>query len=378
MTGPLSGVRVVVLSGMGPVPFLSMLLSDMGASVVRVVRPRNRPARPVDQTAGLRDEADVVNRGVGSVVVDLKDPASLRQLTHLLRHVDVFVEGFRPGVAERLGLGPDVLRASNPRMVYARLTGFGQEGPLAHEAGHDINYLAQSGALSAMARRGEAPRPPINLLGDYAGGGTVGALGVVAALYEARTSGQGQVVDVAMVDGVALLTARLHGLRAAGLYGDEAGTNWIDSGAPFYDVYRCRDDRFLAVGALEPDFYRQFLEGLGVDTEDWPAQDDRARWPELRQHIGTAIASRTRDEWASVYEGTDACVSAVLTFDEAEMHPHNRQRGLYVREGGVLHPAAAPRLSATPFEPPRPIGQAYGGVEELAGTSEAWGPADVL
>ena len=374
MTGPLRDVRVVVLAGMGPVPFLSMLLADMGASVVRVVRPRKSPPRPVDQTAGLRDETDVVNRGVASVVVDLKDPASLAALTEMLLDVDVFVEGFRPGVTERLGIGPDVLCAANPRLVYARLTGFGQAGPLAHEAGHDINYLAQSGALHAMARHGEAPRPPVNLLGDYAGGGTVGALGVVAALYEARHSGRGQVVDVAMVDGVALLTARLHGMRAAGLYSDEAGTNWIDSGAPCYEVYRCRDGRFVAVGALEPDFYREFLAGLGVDTGDWPAQDDHSRWPELRERIASAIASRTRDEWTSVYEGTDACVTAVLDFDEAAAHPHNRQRGVYVREGGVLHPAAAPRLTGTPFASPRAIGPAYGSVAELVATWQTPGP----
>jgi alpha-methylacyl-CoA racemase len=365
MSAPLTGVRVVVLAGMGPVPFLSMLLSDLGASVVRVVRPSNRPQRALDQTEGLRDEQDVVNRGVGSVAVDLKDPAQVADLLALLDDADVFVEGYRPGVVERLGLGPDELLARNPRLVYARLTGFGQDGPLAREAGHDINYLAQSGALQAMARRGEAPRPPINLLGDYAGGGTVGALGVVAALYEARASGRGQVVDAAMVDGVALLTARLHGLRAAGLYGDEAGTNWIDSGAPFYEVYRCRDDRFVAVGALEPDFYREFLALLGVDTGGWPAQDDRERWSELRTLIGDVLATRTRDEWAVVFEGSDACVTPVLTFDEAAAHSHNRARQLYSRQDGVLHPAAAPRLSRTPLHAPRPAGPSYENVKEL-------------
>lgn len=369
MSAPLTGVRVVVLAGMGPVPFLSMLLSDLGASVVRVVRPANRPQRALDQTEGLREEQDVVNRGVSRVAIDLKDRGQLAALLELVDEADVFVEGYRPGVVERLGLGPDQLLARNPRLVYARLTGFGQAGPLAREAGHDINYLAQSGALHAMARRGEAPRPPINLLGDYAGGGTVGALGVVAALYEAKTSGQGQVVDAAMVDGVALLTARLHGLRAAGLYGDEAGTNWIDSGAPFYDVYRCLDDRFVAVGALEPDFYSVFLALLGVDTEWWPAQDDRDRWPELRKLIGDTLATRTRDEWADVFQGSDACVTPVLSFDEAAEHPHNRERALYSSEGGVLHPAPAPRLSRTPLNGPRPAGPAHDKLEEL---HDAW------
>jgi alpha-methylacyl-CoA racemase len=216
-----------------------------------------------------------------------------------------------------------------------------------------------------MARQGETPRPPVNLLGDYAGGGTVAALGVVAALFEARSSGRGQVIDAAMVDGVALLTARLHGLRAAGLYSDVAGSNWIDSGAPCYDVYRCCDDRFIAVGALEPDFYREFLSRLGVDTGAWPDQADRSRWPELRRLIGDALSSRTRDEWASVYHGSDACVTPVLTFDEAAAAPHNRARHLYTDQGGVLHPAPAPRLSRTPLNGPRPAGSRHENLEEL-------------
>lgn len=370
MSGPLAGVRVVVLAGMGPVPFLSMLLSDLGASVVRVVRQTNRSSRVLHVTDGLRDEDDVVNRGVGKLAVDLKDGAQVAALVNLIEVADIFVEGYRPGVVERLRIGPKELLARNPRLVYARLTGYGQDGPLALAAGHDINYVSQSGALRAMAREGEAPRPPINLLGDYAGGGSLAALGVVAALYEAQRSGQGQVVDAAMVDGVALLTARLHGLRAAGLYSDEVGTNWLDSGAPCYDVYRCRDNRFVSVGALEPDFYREFLVRLGVDTSAWPAQDDRERWPELRRLIAEVLATRTRDEWSSVFEGSDACVTPVLTFDEATEHPHNRERQLYSRVNGVLHPAAAPRLSRTPLNPPRPGGTIYSHVQELR---DSWG-----
>lgn len=370
MSGPLQGVRVVVLAGMGPVPFLSMLLADMGARVVRAERPRNRPPRALGQTEGLREEIDVVNRGVESVPVDLKDPAGVEALVSLVESADVFVEGYRPGVVERLGLGPEVLLAANPRLVYARLSGWGQQGSLALMAGHDINYVAQSGALAAMARRGEAPRPPINLLGDYAGGGLLAAYGIVSALYETRGSGQGQVVDAAMVDGVALLTARLHGLRAAGLYSDEAGTNYIDSGAPFYDVYRCRDGRFLAVGALEPSFYAIFLGLLDVDTSDWPHQDDRARWPELRERIGSVLATRTRDDWAAVFEGTDACVGPVLTFDEAAKAPHNQERELYTSHDGVLHPAPAPRLSRTPAEPIRPAGRHHADLAALRSTWE--------
>jgi alpha-methylacyl-CoA racemase len=352
MTGPLAGVRVVVLAGMGPVPFTGMLLADMGAQVVRVIRPASRPARALSQVDGLRAEHDLANRGVLTVAVDLKDPAGVDQVLRLAAAADVFAEGYRPGVTERLGLGPDAVLGRNPGIVYARLTGYGQAGPLAREAGHDINYVAQAGALHAMARPGEAPRPPVNLLGDYAGGGMTAAFGIACALIEARASGRGQVVDAAMVDGVALLTAKLQGLRAAGLFSDQPGTNWIDSGAPFYDTYRCADGRYIAVGALEPDFYREFVSRLGVDLTSWPDQDDRAAWPRLRELIGEAVAARTQAEWAGVYEGTDACVTPVLTFDEAASHPHNAERGVFADIGGVLHPAPAPRFSRTPARRP--------------------------
>ncbi|MEV6253965.1 CaiB/BaiF CoA-transferase family protein [Nocardia sp. NPDC051929] len=352
MTGPLAGVRVVVLAGMGPVPYVSMLLADMGADVVRVVRPPHRSARALSQTDGLSEQTDVVNRGVGSVAVDLKDPQGREAVLRLASSADVFVEGYRPGVTERLGLGPDDALARNPRLVYVRLTGYGQTGPRAHDAGHDINYVAQSGALHALASAGGAPRPPINLLGDYAGGGAIGAFGIACALVEATRTGRGQVIDAAMVDGVAVLTAKLQGLRAAGLYSDEPGTNFLDSGAPFYDTYLCADGRYLAVGALEPDFYAEFVSRLGVDSADWPEQDDRAQWPRLRALIAEAVARRTRDEWARIYRGTDACVSPVLTFDEAAADPHNVERGVYTRVSGVLHPAPAPRFSGTPTRAP--------------------------
>ncbi|HEX2316474.1 MAG TPA: CaiB/BaiF CoA-transferase family protein [Thermomonospora sp.] len=350
--GPLAGVRVVVLAGMGPVPFVGMLLADMGAHVVRVTRPAGRPGRALSQTDGLREEQDVVNRGVDTVAVDLKDPEGVESVLCLVEAADVFVEGYRPGVAERLGLGPDVALRRNPAIVYARLTGYGQTGPLAAEAGHDINYVAQSGALHAMARAGEAPRPPINLLGDYAGGGLLAAFGIACALLESRASRRGQVLDAAMVDGVALLTAKLQGLRAAGLFGDEPGTNWLDSGAPFYDTYRCADGRHVAVGALEPDFYREFVSRLGVDVTGWPDQNDRDSWPELRRLIASALAAKTRAEWAAIYEGTDACVTPVLSFDEAAAHPHNAGRRLFERVGGVLHPSPAPRFGRTPARRP--------------------------
>ncbi|MBD0863131.1 CoA transferase [Gordonia sp. zg691] len=352
MTGPLAGVRVLVLAGMGPVPYVSMLLADMGAHVVRVVRPPNRAARALSQTDALTDELDIVNRGVESVALDLKSSDGRDSVMRLASTADAFIEGYRPGVAERLGLGPEVLTERNERLVYVRLTGYGQHGPRSSDAGHDINYVAQSGALHAMARKGEAPRPPINLLGDYAGGGALGAFGLVCALVSAGRTGKGQVLDAAMVDGVAVLTAKLHGLRAAGIYSDDAGTNFLDSGAPFYDTYRCADGGHLAVGALEPDFYREFVTRLGVDLSDWPDQDDQSQWPRLRGLIADAIAKRPRAEWAQVYDGTDACATPVLTFDEAAADPHNRERGVYENVDGVLHPVPMPRFSRTPARAP--------------------------
>ncbi|MGV9292617.1 CaiB/BaiF CoA transferase family protein [Amycolatopsis sp. NPDC003676] len=368
-TGPLAGVRAAVLAGMGPTPFASMLLADLGAEVVRVTRPARRRGRALGQTEGMAARHDLANRGVRTVEADLKSPEGVRAVRRLGEAADVFVEGYRPGVAERLGLGPEVLLAGNPALVYARLTGYGQSGPLAQQAGHDINYVAQTGALHAMARAGEAPRPPINLLGDYAGGGLVAAFGIVSALLEARTSGRGQVLDAAMIDGVALLTAKLQGLRAAGRYSDEPGTNYLDSGAPFYDTYRCADGRYVAVGALEPDFYREFVSRLGVDPSGWPDQDDRAGWPRLRTLIAAALAGKDRDEWARIYAGTDACVTPVLTFDEAAEHPHNAERHVFERVGGVLHPRPAPRFSRTP---PREPSAPDAGVLDLDRLLTAW------
>lgn len=370
MTGPLKGTKVLVLAGMGPVPYVSMLLADMGADVVRIVRPPNRSARALSQTVGLPEEADVVNRGVSSIAVDLKDPAGIRSVLEFASRADVFIEGYRPGVTERLGLGPEEVMAGNERLVYVRLTGYGQSGPRSQDAGHDINYVAQSGALHAMARAGDAPRPPINLLGDYAGGGTMCAFGIACALVSAARTGRGQVLDSAMVDGVATLTAKLQGLRAAGLFSDEPGTNFLDSGAPFYDTYRCADGRYIAVGALEPDFYREFVSRLGVDTAAWPGQDDRSQWPRLRDLIAEAISRRTRAEWAAIYDGTDGCVTPVLTFDEAAVDPHNVARGVYTTVGGVLHPAPTPRFSRTPARTPS---QPPSGVQQVEDIENLWG-----
>ncbi|WP_406422785.1 CoA transferase [Streptomyces sp. NBC_00873] len=350
--GPLTGIRVVVLAGMGPTPYASMLLADMGAHVVRVARPATRPARALAQMQNMDPAHDISNRGVDTVELDLKSSEGRSAVLDLVEQADVFVEGFRPGVTERLGLGPGELLRHRPELVYARLTGYGQSGPLSHTAGHDINYVAQSGVLQALGRAGVSPMPPINLLGDYAGGGTFAAFGIVCAVLEAKCSGQGQVVDAAMVDGVAALTARIQGLRAAGTYSDEAGTNYLDGGAPFYDTYQCADGKYLAVGALEGDFYAEFLKHLRVDTADWPDQQDRAQWPRLRGFIAGAVRTRSRDEWAEIYRGTDACVTPVLDFDEAAAHPHNTYRGCYLQLGDVLHPAPAPRFSRTPAREP--------------------------
>ncbi|MGX7730103.1 CaiB/BaiF CoA transferase family protein [Rhodococcus sp. 2H158] len=350
--GALAGVRVVVLEGLGPTPFISMLLSDMGAEVVRVARPRHRSAREIGQTTGLSPERDVVNRGTSSVEVDLKDPAGIESVLRLLDSADIFMEGYRPGVVERLGLGPDVVLDRNPAIVFARITGYGQSGRLAKSVGHDINYVAQSGVLHTLGHPDARPRPAVNYLGDYAGGGALGAFGIVCAVLEATRSGQGQVVDVSMVDGAALLTARMQGLRAAGLFSDEPGTNHIDNGAPFYDTYRCADGRFVAVGALEADFYRAFLAGLGSDTAAWPDRDDEENWPQLRTLIEDRIGTRSMAEWTEIFDGTDACVTPVLNFPEAARDAHNVERGVYVDVDGILHPAPSPRLHRTPARRP--------------------------
>lgn len=350
MSGPLKDVRVVVLAGLGPGPFTSMLLADLGADVVRIVRPPHRHARALDQTAGFNERQNVVNRGTRATAVDLKTSEGVSMVTELAAEADVFIEGFRPGVAERLGLGPMEVQCTNPRIVYARLTGFGQTSEFAAAAGHDINYVAESGALHAMGAPGIRPKPPLNILGDYAGGGTLAAYGIVAAVLNARSNGQGQVVDSGMVDGVALLTSKLQGLRAAGLLGDEPGTNFIDSGAPFYDTYQCADGRYIAVGALEADFYRHFIDGLGVDTSSWPDQNDQTRWPELRGRIADTIKLRSMVEWTGIFDALDACVSPVLTYGEAALR--HRQRSVYSEIDGALHPAPAPRFSGTPARVP--------------------------
>lgn len=343
-TGPLSGIRVVEIASAAPAPFACMVLGDLGAEVVRVDRARKR------QTAG-EPSTDPLARGRHTILVDLKTTHGACVVRKLAERADVLVEGFRPGVAERLGIGPDDCRAVNPALIYGRMTGWGQAGPLAERAGHDINYISIAGALEPIGRRGRAPVPPLNLVGDFGGGGLLLALGIAAALIERARSGLGQVVDAAMVDGAALLTASLHGMRSAGVWSDERGTNLLDGGAPFYDTYETSDGRFVSVGALERRFYAQLLAGLGIEPADVPAQYDKERWPELRAKLATAFRARTRDEWEQIFAGTDACVSPVLTPEEAARHPHAVARDGFVNVDGVVQPAPAPRFSRTPGEP---------------------------
>jgi alpha-methylacyl-CoA racemase len=342
--GPLQGVRVVELASIGPGPFCAMLLADLGAEVLAVDRP----------ATGQGGWPALFARGRSRVAVDLKHLEGPGVVLDLVAGADALVEGFRPGVAERLGIGPEACLARNPRLVYGRVTGWGQEGPLAGSAGHDIDYIALSGALHPVGAAGGPPVPPLNLLGDFGGGGMLLALGVVAALLEAGRSGRGQVVDAAMVDGAALLTTQLHELLAAGLWTDRRGANLLDGAAPFYTVYETADGRHLAVGALEPQFYAELLERVSLAGEDLPPQLDRAGWPLLRDRLAAVFRTRTRDEWCRLLEGTDACVAPVLSLLEAPTHPHNQARATFVDIGGTLQPAPAPRFSRTPSPTPTP------------------------
>ncbi|HET8682908.1 MAG TPA: CaiB/BaiF CoA-transferase family protein [Micromonosporaceae bacterium] len=344
--GPLAGLRVIEIAGIGPAPFAAMVLADLGAEVVRVDRFYDGPL-------GLDARLDLLNRGKRSVAVDLKHPRGPQVVRDLAARADVLVEGFRPGVAERLGIGPRECREVNPRLVYGRMTGWGQDGPLARTAGHDITYLALTGVLHAIGTADSGPVVPLNVLGDYGGGGMLLVAGVLAAAWQAARTGQGQVVDAAILDGSALLATQLYALLHAGLWRDERGTNLLDGTAPHYGVYQTADGRHLAVGPLEPKFFAQFaalLGGLdeGGDGAGPPGPYDVAQWPRLRKLVAERIATRTRDEWLAVFDGSDACVAPVLSLAEAPDHPHIAARGVFVDLDGVRQPAPAPRFSATP------------------------------
>ncbi|WP_269855083.1 CaiB/BaiF CoA transferase family protein [Streptomyces sp. RPT161] len=339
--GPLVGVRVVELAGIGPGPFAAMLLADLGADVVRVDRPGGAPL-------GIDPAHDVTNRNKRSVVVDLKSEAGPGLVVELARRADILIEGYRPGVAERLGVGPDECLAANPRLVYGRMTGWGQEGPLAHSAGHDIGYIATAGTLGMIGPAEGPPSVPANLLGDYAGGSLYLAVGVLAALHHARSTGAGQVVDAAIVDGTAHLGAMIWGMLGAGAWQDRRGVNLLDGGCPYYGVYQTSDGGHMAVGALERPFYAEFAALLELG-EDAPDRDDPSRWGELRQRVAERFRSRTRQEWTEVFEGRDACVAPVLSLREAARHPHLAARGTFTADAeGRTQPAPAPRFSATP------------------------------
>ncbi|WP_329415409.1 CoA transferase [Streptomyces sp. NBC_00704] len=338
--GPLTGVRVVELAGIGPGPFAGMLLADLGADVVRVDRPGGA-------SLAIDPALDVTNRNKRSVIVDLKAPDGPARVLDLASRADVLIEGNRPGVAERLGVGPADCHARNPRLVYGRMTGWGQQGPLAQRAGHDVSYIALTGALGMIGAPGQPPPVPANLLGDYAGGSLYLVVGVLAALHHARESGAGQVVDAAIVDGVAHLSAMIHGMLAAGGWQDRRGANLLDGGCPYYGTYETADGGHMAVGALEPQFYDEFVGLLGLgDVRD--ARRDWTRWGELREAVAARFRARTRDEWTAVFDGSDACVAPVLSLREAPHHPHLAARGTFTDHGGITQPAPAPRFSATP------------------------------
>ena len=338
--GPLEGVRVVELAGIGPGPFAAMLLADLGADVVRV----DRPGGP---GLGIDPEYDVTNRNKRSVVVDLKAEDGPARVLDLVERADILIEGYRPGVAERLGVGPGACHARNPRLVYGRMTGWGQAGPLAPRAGHDIGYIALTGTLGMIGDPDAPPTVPVNLVGDYAGGSLYLVVGILAALQHARATGAGQVVDAAIVDGAAHLASMIHGMLAAGAWQDRRGANLLDGGCPFYGTYETADGRYMAVGALEQQFYDEFVELLGIAGQV-PAREDVTRWGELRQAVAARFKTRTRDEWAGVFEGSDACVAPVLSLREAPTHPHLVARGTFTDHDGITQPAPAPRFSVTP------------------------------
>ena len=363
MTGPLAGVRVVEMVGLGPCPFAAMMLADMGAEVIRI----DRKAAPgaANPFPMLGTKYDVLARGRRSLALDLKSPDGIQVLLGLVDKADVLLEGFRPGVMERLGAGPEVCHARNPRLVYGRVTGWGQDGPLSQAAGHDLNYIALTGMLHAMGREGEPPPPPLNLVGDFGGGAMMLAFGVVCAVLESRKSGKGQVVDAAMTDGAALLGAMMYGFRAHGSWRPERGANLLDGGAPFYGTYACADGKFISIGSIEPQFYALLLRLTSVTDPAFNAQMNRSEWPSLKEKFAAVFKTRTRDEWCELMEGTDVCFAPVLDMDEAPQHPHNRARRTFVDIDGVTQPAPAPRFSRTVPEasiPPAAPGQHGAGI----------------
>ena len=335
--GPLDGLRVVELEGLGPAPFCGMMLADMGAEVISVTRR---------SAAGSR-AAQISERGKKTIALNLKHPDGVAAVLDLCAGADILIEGFRPGVAERLGIGPEACAARNPKLVYGRMTGWGQTGPLAGAAGHDINYISLSGALHAIGRAGERPVPPLNLVGDFGGGGMFLAFGLMCAVFEAQRSGKGQVVDVSMVDGSAALMHMMYQFMAMGAWRDERGVNMLDGAAHFYDTFETADGKYVSIGSIEPQFYALLVQLAGLDAAEFAPQNDPAQWPALKQKLAAVIRRRTRDEWCAIMEGTDVCFAPVLSMTEAPHHPHNVARGTYIEVEGVTQPAPAPRFSRT-------------------------------
>lgn len=361
--GPLSGLKIVEVAGIGPGPFAAMMLADMGADVIRVDRSAQvrggDPALP---------PGDTLNRGRRSIGLDLKSPEGVETLLQLCERADGLIEGFRPGVAERLGFGPDVALGRNPKLVFGRMTGWGQEGPYALTAGHDINYIALAGVLGTFARDGGQPTPPINLVGDFGGGGMFLAYGMVCGILSAKLGGVGQVVDAAMVDGSATLMSMIWAFKSMGIWdADRPGTNLLDTGTHFYDTYRCADGKWVSVGSIEPQFYAELLRYTGLEGEDLPSQMDKTQWGPMKERLTEVFATKTRDEWSEIMEGTDVCYAPVLSMDEATQHPHNVQRGTFVERNGVTQPAPAPRFSETPGEIQRPPAHAGQHTDEVLG-----------
>ena len=352
--GPLKDYKIIEFAGIGPGPFCAMVLADMGAEIIRIDRVTGS-AMPIEFDPRL----DVSARGRRSIALDLKRPEAVRAVLKLCRHMDGLIEGFRPGVMERLGLGPADIQRENPKLVYGRITGWGQSGPMAKLAGHDINYLALSGCLHMLGRADEKPAPPLNLVADMGGGGLLLAFGMACAFLERQLSGKGQTVDAAMTEGAALLATSIYAQRGSGWWRDERGTNWFDTGAHFYEVYETQDGKYMAVGAIEPEFYAALLQGMGLEPGTLSAQMDRARWPEMKRIFADVFRSRTRVQWTAIFAGTDACVTPVLSPTEAAEHEHSRARGAFQVSSGVLHPAPAPRFDRTQPEasaapPPKP------------------------
>lgn len=353
--GPLAGLTIIEIAGLGPGPFAAMSLADMGANVIRVERPGG------GLFAAEQDpKLDVLNRGKRCIGINLKTPEGVETVLKLIEKADAMLEGNRPGVMERLGLGPDVCLQRNPRLVYGRMTGWGQEGPMANEVGHDLNYVALSGALHAMGRAGEKPAIPLNLVGDFGGGGLMLAYGIVCALLEAKSSGQGQVVDAAMIDGAATLMASSFAAQQIGFWTDERGTNVLDSGAHFYEVYETADEKYITIAAVEPQFYAALLDKLGEDASGFENQWDMAAWPDMKKRMEPIFKRKTRDEWGAFFNGSDICYAPVLSMGEVRHHPHHQARGTFIDDGEVWQPAPAPRFSRTPGKiqrPPASIGE---------------------